>query len=71
MIFWTFSCCFYAIQTFTTIVYNFNNSAKTLTKVENILTRWSVAQAGSKDEKIEVENLVGLFLYCKSLVYEI
>ena len=35
-----------------------------LTKIENILTHWSVAKAGSIDEKkLEVENLVGLSLY--------
>ena len=33
------------------------------TRNENILTHWSVAQAGSSDEKImRVENLVGLSL---------
>ena len=35
-----------------------------LTKIENILNHWSVAQAGSNDDKkLEVENLVGLSLY--------
>ena len=34
-----------------------------LTKIENILTHESVDQAGANDEKkLEVENLVGLFL---------
>ena len=33
-----------------------------LKKIENILTLWSVAQAGSNEEKKEVENLVGLSL---------
>ena len=32
-----------------------------LTKIENILTHWSGAQADMNNEKIEVENLVGLF----------
>ena len=29
-----------------------------LTKIENILTLWSVAQAGLNDEKLEVEILL-------------
>ena len=33
-----------------------------LNKSGNILTHWSVAQAGSNDKKIEVENLVRLSL---------
>ena len=32
------------------------------TKNENILTNWSVAQAGSNDKKLGVENVVGLSL---------
>ena len=33
------------------------------TKIENILTHWSVAQTGSNEEKkLEVENLFGLSL---------
>ena len=33
-----------------------------LTKIENILTHWSVDQTDSNNEKMEVENLVGLSL---------
>ena len=33
-----------------------------LTKIENIVNHWSVAQAGHNDKKLEVENLVGLSL---------
>ena len=42
-----------------------------LTKIENILTHWSVAQAGSNDEKkLEVENLVGLsFKFTNIIIY--
>ena len=36
-----------------------------LTKIENILTHWSGAKADSKNEKMEVEYLVGLSLYHK------
>ena len=31
-------------------------------EIENIVIHWSVAQAGSSDEKMGVENLVGLSL---------
>ena len=33
-----------------------------ITKIKNILTHRSAAQAGSNDEKLEIENLVGLAL---------
>ena len=33
-----------------------------LTKIEHILTHWSLDQAGSNDKKLEVKNLVGLSL---------
>ena len=32
------------------------------TKIENILTHWSVVQADFNSEKMEVQNLVGLYL---------
>ena len=35
---------------------------KLITKIENILTQWLVAQVGSNYEKLEVENLIGLSL---------
>ena len=41
-------------------ILNMNISAKT--KIENVLTCWSVAQAGSNYEKMGVQNLVGLSL---------
>ena len=33
---------------------------KILNQIENILTHWWVAQVGSNEEKLEVENIVGL-----------
>ena len=35
---------------------------RNLSKIENILTHWSVAQAGSNDEKNGVEIITGLSL---------
>ena len=44
-------------------ILNFEYLCKNETKFENMLTHWSVAQAGSNDEKkLGVENLVGLSL---------
>ena len=45
------------------LILKFQYLSEILTKVKIILTRWSVAQAGLNNEKkLEVENLVGLFL---------
>ena len=54
----------HGVGIFDTIV-NFEYLRENETKFENILTHWSVAQAGSNDEekKIGVKNLVGLSLY--------
>ena len=44
-------------------ILNFEYLGENETKFENISTHWSVAQAGSNDEKkLGVENLVGLSL---------
>ena len=44
-------------------ILNFLLFGENKTKNKTILTRWSVAQAGSNDEKkLWVENLVGLSL---------
>ena len=41
----------------------YGTGSKILTKMENILTHWSAAQAGLNDKmKKEVENLIVLFL---------
>ena len=38
-------------------------------KFENILTHWSVTQAGSNDEKkLGIENLIGLSLQYKKML---
>ena len=48
-------------------ILNFEYLGENLTKFENILTHWSVAQTSSNDEKkLGVENLVGLSLYAKN-----
>ena len=53
----------HGVGIFDTIV-NFEYLRENETKFENILTHWSVAQAGSNDEKkLGVKNLVELSLY--------
>ena len=43
-------------------ILKFEYLGENKTKNETILLHWSVAQVGSHDEKLGVENLVGLSL---------